>query len=305
MDDERIQRLMADPNVQQTMNEALNNPDFVNMLIESNPMLTNMPNAREIISSPFMRQMMSNPQMMGQAMRMQRRMQGGDSPFPAPGATDTTEGAATGGNAQGNNQDQQNQQNPFMNPFMMPGLMGGQQGGNDQNPPDIGQLLQQLQSLNALGLSPFGNTQNPGQTATAQTGSGSTPSQGTTDSQGATQTQGTNPREGGAQQNTSSPPPANPFAALFGNPLANNPNATAANPLGMNPELMQQMMQMFGGGGSGSPAPADNRPPEERYEEQLRQLNDMGFFDFDRNVAALRRSGGSVQGAIEYLLSGN
>lgn len=73
-------------------------------------------------------------------------------------------------------------------------------------------------------------------------------------------------------------------------------------------QQMQQMMQMFGGGGMGAaanpPAPADNRPPEERYAEQLRQLNDMGFFDFDRNVAALRRSGGSVQGAIEHLLSG-
>lgn len=73
--------------------------------------------------------------------------------------------------------------------------------------------------------------------------------------------------------------------------------------------MMQQMMSMWGlgaggGAGGGSPAPPDNRPPEERYAEQLRQLNDMGFFDFDRNVAALRRSGGSVQGAIEHLLSG-
>jgi ubiquilin len=68
----------------------------------------------------------------------------------------------------------------------------------------------------------------------------------------------------------------------------------------------------MGGGGAGGagglfgapepPAPVDNRPPEERYAEQLRQLNDMGFYDFDRNVAALRRSGGSVQGAIEHLL---
>jgi ubiquilin len=60
-------------------------------------------------------------------------------------------------------------------------------------------------------------------------------------------------------------------------------------------------------GGLGSPLaaapPADNRPPEERYAEQLRQLNDMGFFDFDRNITALRRSGGSVQGAVDYLLS--
>jgi ubiquilin len=86
----------------------------------------------------------------------------------------------------------------------------------------------------------------------------------------------------------------------------------------MNLEQMQQVMQMLGGGspsdfsgglggfgraGAEPAAPADTRPPEVRYEEQLRQLNDMGFFDFDRNVAALRRSGGSVQGAVEYLLS--
>ena len=59
----------------------------------------------------------------------------------------------------------------------------------------------------------------------------------------------------------------------------------------------------FGGAGGAPPEPADTRPPEERYESQLRQLNDMGFFEFDRNVQALRRSGGSVQGAIEYLLT--
>jgi ubiquilin len=57
------------------------------------------------------------------------------------------------------------------------------------------------------------------------------------------------------------------------------------------------------GGGFGSPPPQDNRPPEERYAEQLRQLNDMGFFEFERNIEALRRAGGSVQGAVEYLLS--
>lgn len=92
-----------------------------------------------------------------------------------------------------------------------------------------------------------------------------------------------------------------------------------------NPQMMQQMMQMMGGGGGaggaggageagfnpfggmGAPqepqAPADNRPPEERYADQLRQLNEMGFYEFERNIQALRRSGGSVQGAIEYLFS--
>ncbi|KAF4457950.1 hypothetical protein F53441_205 [Fusarium austroafricanum] len=291
MDEARIQRLMSDPNVQQSMNEALNNPDFINMLIDSNPMLRNLPNAREIITSPFMRQMMSSPEMMGQAMRMQRSMQGGEAGgFPAPGATDTTpQGAASGGNAQS----QQGQQNPLANPLLS-GFMGGQQGAG--NPPDVSQLMQQLEGLRSLyGLGA------QGQTATGQTGTGNTPSQGATDSSGDAQTSGTTPSQGGAPQgSTNSPPPANPFSALFPSAGA---GAQPNNPFGMNPEMMQQMMQMLSGGGA-DPAPADNRPPEERYSEQLRQLNDMGFFDFDRNVAALRRSGGSVQGAIEHLLSG-
>lgn len=295
MDEARIQRLMSDPNVQQSMNEALNNPDFINMLIDSNPMLRNLPNAREIITSPFMRQMMSSPEMMSQAMRMQRSMQGGETgAFPAPGATDTTpQGAASGGNTQG----QQGQANPFANPLLS-GMLGGQQGGA----PDMAQLMQQLQGFRSL----YGDV-GQGQTTagqTGQTGTGNTPSQGATDSSAGAQTAGTTPSQGGAQQgSTTSPPPANPFAALFPPPGA---GAQPNNPFGMNPEMMQQMMQMLGGGGldSAPAAPADNRPPEERYAEQLRQLNDMGFFDFDRNVAALRRSGGSVQGAIEHLLSG-
>lgn len=83
---------------------------------------------------------------------------------------------------------------------------------------------------------------------------------------------------------TSTNPPFNPFALLF-------PGGLGA----------------FGGmqGFGESPAPTDTRPPEERYESQLRQLNDMGFVDFDANIRALQRCGGSVQGAIEQLLSGN
>ncbi|OLL22372.1 Deubiquitination-protection protein dph1 [Neolecta irregularis DAH-3] len=64
---------------------------------------------------------------------------------------------------------------------------------------------------------------------------------------------------------------------------------------------LPNLQSLLEGGTFGGPV--DNRPPEERYESQLRQLNDMGFCEFDRNVAALRRSGGSVQGAIEFLLS--
>lgn len=97
--------------------------------------------------------------------------------------------------------------------------------------------------------------------------------------------------------------PQNPFA-LYGNPQANT-GAAGANLGGANDAgLMQALMASLGGNGGNAPAQEDNRPPEERYESQLRQLNDMGFNDFERNVAALRRAGGSVQGAIENLLNG-
>ncbi|KAL7943068.1 hypothetical protein V8C42DRAFT_329542 [Trichoderma barbatum] len=266
MDEERLQRMMSDPNVQQSMNEALNNPDFVNMLIDANPMLRNIPNAREIITSPFMRQMMSNPQMMTQAMRMQRNMGRGEAAFPAPGATDTTPDgapAADGAAGQGNAQ----QQNPFAgNPFMFSpfGEAGGANG------------FQQMLNM----LNPRPPAGNPAGTET-----------GATENSGAAAGAGGNAASGQAQA------AANPFAALFPPPAAGG-----ANPFAMNPEQFQQMMQMFAP--QAAAAPPDNRPPEERYAEQLRQLNDMGFYDFDRNVAALRRSGGSVQGAVEHLLGG-
>ena len=290
MDDERLQRMMSDPNVQQSMNEVLNNPDFVNMIIESNPMLRNMPNAREIITSPFMRQMMANPEMMTSAMRMQRNIRGGgNTAFPAPGATDTTPEGAPSGDANPQQAPNNAQQNPFMMP---PGMMGN---GNGEN---FGQLLQTLYS---------GGAGNPFAQPRPAPGLAQTATQGATES-GQTTAAGQETTPGQVQQgsqNTQSPPPANPFAALFPPPGG---QGSAANPFGMTPEMMQQMMQMVGSGagaGMGAPAaaaPPDNRSPEERYAEQLRQLNDMGFFDFDRNVAALRRSGGSVQGAVEHLL---
>lgn len=105
---------------------------------------------------------------------------------------------------------------------------------------------------------------------------------------------------------TTATPPVNPFASLMGAgaaPGAANPFASllgGAGAAGLDPALLQSLL----GAPASTPAqPEDNRPPEERYESQLRQLNDMGFSDFERNVRALRRSGGSVQGAVENLLS--
>ena len=86
---------------------------------------------------------------------------------------------------------------------------------------------------------------------------------------------------------------ANPFAALMqGHPAA------AANPFaGM------------GGGAWGMPMqppqqPAvPQQPPEVRFQTQLSQLNDMGFYDPQQNIGALLATGGNVNAAIEYLFT--
>lgn len=292
--EDAIAQMMDDPNIRQTMNEALNNPDLVNMMIQNTPMLRDMPNAREMLQSPMFRDMLTNPNAIRQAAAMRRQMAGGGAGgFPAPGITDTTPAGAAGstpGSGQPNAQ-------PF-NPFAMPAGAAG-------NP------FASLFGGAGAGAAATGHT--PAQTPPAAS-AGGTPSTGT---------------------DANAP---NPFASLFGGAGAGA--GAGAGGAGFNPfqglpqptpEQIQQAMEMMrtgsfgdmfgpgggfgglggmggmGGVGAGAPAapaaPEDTRPPEERYADQLRQLNDMGFFDFDRNVAALRRSGGSVQGAIEQLLS--
>ncbi|EIW87458.1 hypothetical protein CONPUDRAFT_116729 [Coniophora puteana RWD-64-598 SS2] len=99
----------------------------------------------------------------------------------------------------------------------------------------------------------------------------------------------------------------------------------AFNPF--DPSNLAQMQQILGGlgggagasaggagglgglgglGGFGSPpaAPADSRPPEERFQTQLQQLQDMGFTNASQNVRALLATGGNVHAAIEYILGG-
>jgi ubiquilin len=203
---------------------------------------------------------------------------GGQPSFPAPGQTDNaaaTEGQPSPQTQSNGQQPQQPPQSPLgANPFAT--LFGGASPGLG-----AGTGAAPQPNLNAL-FNLYGGMQSPfGVPPAAGAGNGSSPA--------------------GGEQPQQPPAGANPF---------------------MNPAAMQQMLQMMGGmpGGSVPPAdllsglfggmppaaasPPDNRPPEERYAEQLRQLNEMGFFDFDRNVEALRRSGGSVQGAINQLLGG-
>ncbi|KAI0102712.1 hypothetical protein GGR51DRAFT_526726 [Nemania sp. FL0031] len=288
MDDDQLANMLSNPHVAQQLNEMMNNDQFLDMMIQSNPMLRNYPNARELFRSPAFRSMMTNPDALRGAARVQRMMRGnaGQGAFPMPGVTDTTPGA--GNNNTTENSSTQGQPNLF-DPATLASLtaLGGQPGS-------LGALF------NPFAIPPAGAGAGQSATATAPTGNAGAQTATGTSTNASTTGQG----QGGNAQDASSPPP-NPFANLFGGGVGAAPNA-AGNPFGlpaMSPEALQQMMQLLGMGGSGSPAPPDNRPPEERYAEQLRQLNDMGFYDFDRNVAALRRSGGSVQGAVEHLLS--
>ncbi len=67
---------------------------------------------------------------------------------------------------------------------------------------------------------------------------------------------------------------------------------------------------MLGGmrqsGAAGVPpvaAPVSSEPPEVRFAVQLRQLQDMGFFNPVENVQALQMTGGNVEAALEWLFS--
>ncbi|RKP07630.1 hypothetical protein THASP1DRAFT_16770 [Thamnocephalis sphaerospora] len=83
------------------------------------------------------------------------------------------------------------------------------------------------------------------------------------------------------------------------------PAADGTTPPAFNPELMQQMMAAMGmgGGAAGADPTASSVPPEERFQNQLRQLSDMGFWDPERNLRALQATGGNVNAAVEWLLS--
>ena len=311
-DEDQIAEMLSNPNVAQTMSEALNNPAFVDYMIQSNPMLANMPNAREMLQSQYFREMLTNPEAIRAASRMRRMMSGGGAGgFPMPGVTDTTPGAAASSPQGANNAGAgaaAAAQNPFAaffqpNPFGEPPASGAP-GAAPANPfggPDVAQMMQQMFGNPAGGAAATGAAAGTGAAA-----SGTTPSSGAQSPRAAA---GENTNTNTQQQQQQQQQAANPFASLFGAGFPGagaNANPWLANMPPPNPEALQNMMQMLGmaGPGAGQAAPPDNRPPEERYAEQLRQLNDMGFFDFDRNVAALRRSGGSVQGAIEHLLNG-
>jgi len=143
----------------------------------------------------------------------------------------------------------------------------------------------------------------------------------------------------GSGATTQQPAPAvNPFAAM-GNPMMNpfmfNPAATAtatapqgatttstpasaqatspdqtstpapapvpqANPFAANPFF--SLMNPMSFANPAAPAAAQ-QPPEIRFQQQLQQLQDMGFYDPTANLNALVVTGGNINAAVERLLS--
>lgn len=57
------------------------------------------------------------------------------------------------------------------------------------------------------------------------------------------------------------------------------------------------------GGLGGNQQAQDNTPPEEKYKDQLEQLNAMGFTNKEVNLQALQATGGNVEAAVERILN--
>ena len=321
---EEMLRMLEDPNFAQMFNESMNNPAVIQML-EQQPMIANNPMLRNMIRNPEMRRMLFNPEMLRMQLQMQRSMGGGGGAggeaFPMPGATDTTPAGQQqqGGGAPAGGQ----QQNPFGNMGMFGGFppQTGAAGGAQGNP--FAALFGQPAG-GAGAAAASGNTPATSPPATASAGGQGTPATNADAPQqpnpfanlfgnaGAGGQQGGNDIFGMAQQMMQNP---DMMRAMFGGDGSAGVGgagaggagaAGGAGGAGANPFANLFNPAMFGNmGGMANQGPPDDRPPEERYAEQLRQLNDMGFFEFERNVQALRRSGGSVQGAIEFLLGGS
>ncbi|WWC61344.1 uncharacterized protein I303_103925 [Kwoniella dejecticola CBS 10117] len=119
-----------------------------------------------------------------------------------------------------------------------------------------------------------------------------------------------NPSSPSANSPPSGNQAANPLAALFGGAGgagAGFGGQGGGNPFGFDPSLLFGAgagRPGAGFGGFGSPPPRDERPPEEMYATQLGQLNAMGLWDAQKNIRALRSTGGNVEAAIELIFSG-
>jgi len=106
------------------------------------------------------------------------------------------------------------------------------------------------------------------------------------------------------------------FMSLFGlsgprgvgAPLGGAPLAASFGPPGATPEDLSAFSQLAGlfnppPTATATPSAAPPLlPSRDQYEEQLRELEEMGFPDAEANLRALQASGGDVLGALEEIL---
>jgi ubiquilin len=98
------------------------------------------------------------------------------------------------------------------------------------------------------------------------------------------------------------PPTASPgFVNPYADTPATNPTPPQNNPGNSfyNPAMLQSMMTAMGNPAAQQP----QQPPEELYQTQLAQLQEMGFFNAQENIRALQMTGGNVEAAVEWLFS--
>lgn len=298
---EQMIEMLSNPAFSQMMNEALQNPAMIDMMIQQNPQLRAMgPAGRQFLQSEQFRRMVTDPQSLRAMGQLQAAMgmgpfggagSGGQEAFPAPGETSTTPAENRRAGTVGSPTDESTTSptgvrtgaqgaNPFAALFGMPAptTIGP---STDTTGPSTSQPQNPFAAL-------FGM---PRTTSSTQQG----PEQ-----------QGTNTSpDVGIDLLLQNPQLMAQFVQGMGGGGGSGPgssNGFGGNAGGAN--LLAALGSILGNGELGSPASTpDTRPPEERYATQLRQLNEMGFFDFNRNIQALQRSGGDVNGALEWLFS--
>jgi len=265
--------MLNNPQFLQQMSSLMSNPALLDQLIASNPQLGAMgPQVREMMQSEQFRNIVSNPQMLASMLRMSSMMRdsGLDGGMFGGGNPFGSGGGGGGG-------------------FPAPGMPSyATQQPPSSSPTTTGQQQSQANAFNPSLYPPF-----PPPTTESNTA--------------------------GAPGSPTNPNAQNPFAGLAGllgsmppPPPAGAGAAGAGSPFGMiDPALMQQILGGLGGGPPGfasppvaSTTPADTRPPEERFQTQLQQLQDMGFINAQQNVRALLATAGNVNAAIEYILDG-
>ncbi|EJU02525.1 ubiquitin-domain-containing protein [Dacryopinax primogenitus] len=172
------------------------------------------------------------------------------------------------------------------------------------NPDSIRQMIQMQRMLQGMGMNP-GMGGFPGMYGAPGAAGGATfpppGAFGTPTTTGSTGTPGAAPAAPGAGTTP---------AGGAGSPPTGTGAVPPVTPFGnygmVDPNLMNLLAGGMGGmGGFGAPAqPADTRPPEQRYETQLSQLQTMGFTNAQQNIRALMATGGNVNAAVEYILNG-